>query len=132
MGNANGDDDPNSDMDTDPDKNENKMSRPELEFLKSNRTLIRTKATKKCISISENIIEYNIADYLEEIGLLNCYNSKLEKLNEQISKGMWLYIKDKPRLNEEIRRCISYEENIVKHIKYLEGRMSNQEIYIII
>ena len=105
-----------------------KMSRREFKFLKSNRKVIRAKCTKKCNEISLNIMDYLASDCQQDIALLNCYNNKLEKLNDQISKGIWLFVKEQNKLDDEIQKCIEYEENIASSIKFLEVRISNIQL----
>ena len=80
----------------------NNMTDAELNFHKDSRKYLRSKITRKCNTIKTNIDSLDIHECHKEIDELQSLSDRLEKLNEKISGGLWIYVKDRAVLNQEL------------------------------
>ena len=99
-----------------------KMPIEEFKFLRDNRKYIRTSVTRKCNSVENGIDSMDLDKCSSEIDSLKSMGDQLEKLNTELSKGLWTHVTDRGELDRELEHCQEYREKLMKAIKLLERR----------
>lgn len=105
-----------------------KMSIEELQFLKDNRRYLRTKATKRCNIVKTNIQHFSFDQCTNEIADLETLRTQLTKSNDEVSKGIWLHVKDRNELDAELADIDKYDEQIVQTQRLLTTRIKDVSV----
>ena len=100
------------------------MSEEELTFLKENRKYLRTKITRYCTCVENNIDQLSLEQCEEYLEVFQDYRDKASEANNNISKGLWIYEQNRDRLDDEMDRCEKYDIDIRSAIKSLNKRIS--------
>lgn len=97
------------------------MKIEQFNFLKENRKHVRGKVTKKCEYITENISTFDQNTCIELLSELNFLQSKLSKVNDDLSKGLWEHIKEKAVLEDEFERQDEYDCKLLQSLNLLNN-----------
>ena len=100
-----------------------KMELAELQIFNENRKHARTKVTQKSKFISSNIENFSQQQCNDEILNLKTAKSKLDELNGNISRGLWVHETDQSVLNKELDTIDQYDETINSCIGRLDTRL---------
>ena len=98
----------------------------ELNFLKSNRTRLRSKCTRKINSARGNYKDYSelaVGNALDEIKELK---AKLENMDTDIHRILHKMSKTESEINADYDICEGYEEDIVGALEVLQGDLARR------
>ena len=98
------------------------MENEEFSFLKQNRGYLRGKVTKKHAAIDE-VDDYDIQKCNDELCIIKGLQVKLNELNNSISRGLWIHVKEEKAREQEVLTIDQYDEYINKLISRLELRL---------
>lgn len=98
----------------------------ELGFLKANRKHYRTKATKKCNYVENNLLTLSPQQMKDEIVDLKKLEVKLQGCDRDISRVIWK-IADEARMTSEIEDCDRYETILSSAIQSLEAHLPSPD-----
>ena len=97
----------------------------DYDFLSDSRKRLRTKCTRTCNAIDSNLSNYDLTDVRNSIANIREIRSKLDKLNEEISRLLWK-LKDEDSLNKEYERIDEYDQKMVLSLNKLEKERAAQ------
>ena len=104
------------------------MDLEQLNFLKDNRKYIRTKITRKCNVLRDNIAVLSLEEKALEIEELDLLSSKLNKVDDQISGGIWQHISDRSILDQELETVDRYAVDIAAVRRLLQTQPISNEL----
>ena len=97
------------------------MSTEEFDFHKGNRRYMRAKVTRKCNAIKSSIDHLDPVTRSTELLELKNLASGLASLNEKISSGIWIHVKDRGLLDQELESIDEYTNQISSTLRLLEA-----------
>lgn len=99
------------------------MEKEELDFLRNNRKYVRAKVTRKCNSITADILTLSKDKLNDEISYCKDLREEIKAANLQISKGLWVHETDRTKLDQELERCDEYNDKLFSIIRSLETKV---------
>ena len=99
------------------------MEEEELQFYKDNRKYARSKVTQKCNSIDSSLDNLTQQQCNDEKAILQNFKFKLDELNANIARGLWVHETDRSVLNKELDVIDQYDEAISRALGKLETRI---------
>ena len=96
------------------------MEEGELEYLKGNRTYLRSKTTRLFNQINSFLQGFDQKTCRNTIADLKDLRSKLEAIEASISKGLWKHVTNPANLDAEFDKFHEYDDKVVSAMRNVE------------
>ena len=101
------------------------MSEAQLNYLKFARKYIRSKITKKCNSLSSEILgNTDLTTCKNLLTEIRDLKDEIKASNKEVSNLIWIYVKDESLLNKEMEEVDTYNQKLTTLQNILDIRVS--------
>ena len=107
------------------EQNSNIMTLQQLNFLKDNRKYLRSKVTRIVTRLNNDLPHLTLSDLIESHDDVLSMQNKLSNMNADISKGLFIHVQDRTKLDEELENCDNYEDKLRRITRKIKDRIDS-------